>query len=116
MRPPRRREVAAYVSSEGQEHGLEGLSHGERALLQIYLRTVAHMSRNTVILIDEVELHLHTTWVNRMFQVLKALLRSMPTLSIVFTTHDRELVRVFDHRTPERGIVKGGYLITEDIS
>jgi hypothetical protein len=50
-----------------------------------------------------------------MFSVLKALVRSMPTLSLIFTTHDRELIKMFDHPTSETGLVKGGFLITEDM-
>jgi len=115
LRPPSRRELTTYVSTPTGNHQVSALSHGERALLQIYLRTIAHMTRNTVILIDEVELHLHTRWTHRMFSVLKALVRSMPTLSLIFTTHDRELIKMFDHPTPEAGLVKGGFLITEDM-
>jgi len=32
-----------------------------------------HMTGNTIILIDEIETHLHTKYMNRMFQALKAL-------------------------------------------
>ena len=116
LRPPTRRDLMTQVSTGTGDHPLSGLSHGERALLQLYLRTIAHMSRNTVLLIDEVELHLHTRWTHRMYRVLKSLLRSMPTLSIVFTTHDRELIKVFDHRTLEPGLVKGGVLLDEDMT
>lgn len=117
LRPPSKRDLVTRVSTiDGGEHPISGLSHGERALLQLYLRTVAHMSRNTVLLIDEVELHLHVGWMHRMYRVLKSLLRSLPTLSIVFTTHDRELMKVFDHRILENGLVKGGILLDEDIA
>jgi len=116
LRPPTRRDLVTHVSTATGDHPLSGLSHGERALLQLYLRTIAHMSRNTVVLIDEVELHLHTRWTHRMYRVLKSLLRSLPTLSIVFTTHDRELIKVFDHRTLEPGLVKGGILLDEEMT
>lgn len=110
-----REALAGVVRTPDGSHPLNALSHGERSLLQIFLRTAAHMSRNTVILIDEIEMHLHTRWMNRMFQALKELLVTIPSLSIVFSTHNRELIQVFDHPTPEAGIVKGGFLITEDM-
>jgi hypothetical protein len=113
--PIDREDLASAVRTPDGSHALAALSHGERALLQIFLRTAAHMTRNTVILIDEIEMHLHTRWLNRMFKALKELLVSIPSLSIVFSTHNRELIQVFDHPRPERGIVKGGFLITEDM-
>lgn len=117
LRPPNREDLAAYIStSAGEQHSLMGLSHGERALLQLYVRIVCQMSRNTIILIDEIETHLHSKWMNRLFQALKALLQTNPRLSIVFTTHSRELVRVFDHTLAEPGLIKGGYLVEEGLS
>jgi predicted ATP-dependent endonuclease of OLD family len=110
-----RAELVSYVNTPEGRHPLNAISHGERALLQLYLRTAAHMSRNTILLIDEVENHLHTRWMNRMFQTLKEMLASIPSLSIVFTTHSRELAEVFDFKRPEPGIVKGGYIIKEGI-
>lgn len=53
---------------------------------------------------------------NRMFQALKALVIGNRRLSIVFTTHNRELIQVFDHLRREPGITKGGDLIEDDKS
>ncbi len=112
---PRRDTLAAVVSTRDGDHVLGDLSHGERALLQLYVRTLCHMTENTVLLIDEIENHLHTRWMNRFFTALKSLIRDVPSLSVVFTTHNRELMRVFDHTLTEEGLVKGGYLIEEGI-
>ena len=114
--PMDREELACVIRTPDGNHSLSQLSHGERAIFQIFLRTAAHMTRNTVILIDEIEMHLHTRWMNRMFRALKELLRTIPSLSILFSTHNRELMQVFDHPRPESGIVKGGFLITEDMA
>jgi AAA domain, putative AbiEii toxin, Type IV TA system/AAA domain len=115
IRRPERELLTTYVSTATGTHPLTYLSHGERALLQFFARTLCHMTRNTVILIDEIELHLHTKWMNRFFQSLKTLLREVPSLSIVFTTHNRELIRLFDHTIPEEGLIKGGFLIEEGL-
>ena len=116
IRPPRRQELLTYVSTSTGDHPLVGLSHGERALLQLYVRIACHMTSNTIVLIDEVETHLHSTWMFRLFDGLKDLLREVPALSIVFTTHNRELIRVFDHQLKEKGLVKGGYIIADDMN
>ena len=99
------------VSTSTGDHPLIELSHGERALLQLYVRIACNMTSNTVVLIDEVEMHLHSRWMFRLFEGLKNLLCDVPALSIVFTTHNRELIRVFDHQLKEKGLVKGGYVI-----
>ena len=115
VQKPRRDILAAMISTKEGVHALGGLSHGERALLQLYVRILCHMTENTVVLIDEIENHLHTKWMNRFFTALKSLIRDVPSLSVVFTTHNRELIRVFDHTRSEEGLIKGGYLIEEEI-
>lgn len=112
---PRREELRTYVKTRYGLHPLSSLSHGERALLQIVGRTLTHMTSNTIVLIDEIEIHLHTRWMNRMFEAMKELLRKYTALSIIFTTHNRELIQVFQHNVKEDGIVKGGYLIENEI-
>ena len=112
---PRRDTLGAVISTREGNHSLGGLSHGEQALLQLYVRTLCHMTENSVLLIDEIENHLHTKWMNRFFAALKSLIRDVPSLSVIFTTHNRELMKVFDHTRSESGLIKGGYLIEEGI-
>ena len=115
IRRPRRDTLATMVSTKDGDHPLDELSHGERSLLQLYVRTVCNMTSNSVILIDEIENHLHTKWLNSFFGGLKELLRDVPSLSVIFTTHNRELMKVFDHTSFERGLIKGGYLVERGI-
>ena len=114
IRSPQRHDLLTYVSTSTGDHPLVDLSHGERALLQLYVRIACNMTCNTVVLIDEVEAHLHGRWMFRLFEGLKTMLRQVPSLSIVFTTHNRELIRVFDHQRKEEGLVKGGYWIEDE--
>ena len=116
IRTPRRQELLTYVSTLTGEHPLVDLSHGERALLQFYVRIACSMTGNSVVLIDEVEMHLHSGWMLRFVEGIKNLLREIPSLSVIFTTHSRELVRLFDHHIPEDGLVKGGHIIEDEIS
>ncbi len=115
LRKPQREQLAAYISTSSGEHGLPSLSHGERALLQIYVRLAAHMTRNTIVLIDEVETHLHPVWMQRLFKALKTLAAGNERLSIIFTTHSRELIRDFDHKLIEPKLTKGVYLIPDEV-
>ncbi|CAN7273977.1 AAA family ATPase [Mesorhizobium sp. RIZ17] len=112
---PHREELRTYVQTRYGIHSLAALSHGERAILQIMARTLTHMTSNTIILIDEVEIHLHSRWMNRMYEAMKSLLRKYPSFTVVFTTHNRELIQVFRHRVKEEGLVKGGFLIEDEI-
>ena len=115
LQRPRRDTLAAVISTRDGNHSLGELSHGERALLQLYVRTLCHMTENSVLLIDEIENHLHSKWMNRFFSALKSLIRDVPSLSVIFTTHNRELMKVFDHTLFEDGLIKGGYLIEEGV-
>ncbi|MDQ1232266.1 ATP-binding protein [Sphingomonas sp. SORGH_AS_0879] len=110
---PERAELTTYVATRDGPHPLAGLSHGERALLQMFGRIFSYSTSNTIVLIDEIELHLHTRWVNRMFRELKAMLVDKPGVSLFFSTHDRELIKTFDYENPEVGLTKGGFLIDE---
>lgn len=115
IRPPDRELLTTFISTHTGQHELQALSHGERALLQLFVRTAAHMTRNTLLLIDEVEIHLHSVWMNRMFQALKALAAGNERLTILFSTHNRELMKVFDHTRLEPRLVKGGHLIEDEL-
>jgi hypothetical protein len=115
LRRPRRQDLGSYISTRTGEHPLSGLSHGERALLQLHARTLCHMTANTILLIDEVENHLHPRWVQRLYNSLKALFVQAPTLTTIFTTHSMLLMETFKDDRPAKGVVKGGLLITEDM-
>ncbi|ANT54812.1 AAA family ATPase [Mesorhizobium amorphae] len=113
--PPTRELLKTFVRTAHGNHGLSALSHGERAILQIIARVLTHMTTNTVVLVDEIDIHLHSRWMNRMFEAIKSLLRRYPALSMILTTHNRELIAAYDFETEENGLVKGGYIITDEM-
>lgn len=92
-------------------HRIDRLSGGERSLAQIFLRIAAHMSANTVILLDEADLHLHPRWERDLMWELKSLVRDNPGMTIILTTHSIDMLKVFDTRRAEEGIRKGGYIL-----
>lgn len=85
-----------YIEANGKLHRLDRLSSGELSRLQIILRTASLMTSNTMIIIDELELHLHPIAQHRLLDELINLIKKYPGLRLYFTTHSKELV--------ERGI------------
>lgn len=112
---PNREELRSYVRTRYGLHPLSALSHGERAMLHILARTLTHMTSNTIVLIDEIEIHLHTRWVSRMFEALKDLLKTYPAVTMIFTTHNLDVIDLYRFEEKEGGLIKGGYLIEKDI-
>lgn len=92
-------------------HGLNQLSHGERSLMHLLVRTTYHRSGSTILLIDELETHLHPKWQHRVMKMLKAWIREWPDLTVIATTHQPEMLDAFAFERTEEGLVKAGYLI-----
>lgn len=103
--PPRQPSLS--LVKDGVEFNLEQLSEGERALAvlagDIAWRTaVIGQEHRGIVLIDEVDLHLHPKW---QASVLPSLLRTFPELQFIVTTHspivlshvDAECVRLLEN-------------------
>ena len=108
-----RERLSTSIKTSSGLHPIFNLSHGERQLLQLLVRTAVHMTSSTILLIDELEMHLHPKWRISLLQTLKQLARDFDGLSIIFTTHERELIKVFKHEAPEEGLIKSGFLIQQ---
>ncbi len=116
IRRTNRRELRTFIETSTGIHPLSGLSQGERALLQFYVRAQSHMTRNTIILIDEIENHLHPRWMQRMVAALKTMVRQPGrAVTAIFTTHNMELMDTFRHDWPEEGLSKGGHMIEHEM-
>ena len=100
----------AIVLRDGHRHRLDALSSGEKSLVQLFLRLGAHMTRNTILLIDEPEAHLHDQWKYRLFYQLKALVRDCyPGLTVIVATHSPEVMEAFAIELSEQNLRNGGY-------
>ncbi len=108
--------LEAEVISNGSRHRLDRLSSGEKSLVQLYLRIGTHMTRHTILLVDEMDVHLHSKWQHRTLKIFKALAKQHEGLSIIATTHARELIPAFAHEIPEQGLRKGGHIIEIGLS
>lgn len=108
----------AVVKANGQTHRLDQLSSGEKNIAQLMLRIGAHMTQNTLILIDEFDVHLHIRWQYRLFEALKSLAaRKDVNVTVILTTHSVEVLDTYINRMniDEEGLVKGGHLIDKGL-
>jgi len=101
----------AIVNNDGQRHRLDQLSSGEQSLVQILLRIGAHMTQNSMILIDELELHLHPNWQHKILNILKRIVHDYPGVTIIASTHSREILAAYPLDIEEEGIRKGGDIL-----
>lgn len=102
----------AIIESEGQEHRLDRLSSGEKSLVQLYLRLGAHMTRNTILLIDEPEVHLHRNWQYETLYTLTKLAKDhFPNVCIFMASHSERMMKAFGHNIVEENLRKGAYII-----
>ncbi|MCP4353258.1 MAG: ATP-binding protein [Desulfobacterales bacterium] len=104
----------AVIVNKKQEHRLDQLSSGEKNLVQMFLRISAHMTRNTILLIDEMDVHLHTKWQHRLLNQLKQMAKEHPGLTIIVSTHSREILERYQYDVEEENLRKGGHIIEDD--
>lgn len=113
LKDVRRQPPEAIVLNDGFEHRLDRLSSGEKSLVHLFLRIGAHLTRNTLVLVDEMDVHLHSKWQHRLLLQFKALLRENAGMTIIATTHSVDILKGYAYEIMEPGLRKGGYLIEE---
>jgi ATPase subunit of ABC transporter with duplicated ATPase domains len=99
----------ALVSSGASSHRIDQLSSGERSLVQLFLRIAVHMTQSSIVIIDELELHLHPAWARAALLALKDFVRSTPGMIVIFTSHSKDVLERFDVHFQEVGLRKGGH-------
>ena len=96
------------VVRNGNLHRLDTLSNGEKSLVQLFVRLGAYMTRNTILLIDEPEAHLHEDWQQRLLSQLKRMAQEQfPGLTIVLATHSSKMMATFALEREEDNLRKG---------
>ncbi len=102
----------AIIEAGGMEHRLDRLSSGEKSLVQLHLRLGVHMTRNTILLIDEPEVHLHRNWQYETLYALMNLAKShFPNVSVFMATHSERMMKAFGLNIVEGNLRKGAYII-----
>ena len=75
------------------EYDLSQMSSGEHQILRILVGLVSERAKNSIVLIDEVELHLHPAWQTKLIQVLREDTES--NNQYIFTTHSPFIKQLF---------------------
>ncbi len=89
------------ISKNGQELKLSQVSAGEKNILRLVIDIArrlidankfaqAPLEGKGIVLIDEIELHLHSSWQS---EVVPALTHIFPNIQFILTTHSQEVVR-----------------------
>lgn len=106
---------AIIDTGNDQTHRLDRLSSGEKSLAYLFLRIGAHCTRNTIILIDEMDIHLHIRWQHRLYNALEKLAKENPGFTVIMTTHSIEILRRFTAAMGQEreNLYLGGELIEE---
>jgi len=109
---------AIIDTGNNQTHRLDRLSSGEKSLAYLFLRIGAHCTRNTIILIDEMDIHLHIRWQHRLYNALEKMVLDNPGFTVMMTTHSLEILQRFTATMEQerKGIFMAGELIETDLS
>jgi recombinational DNA repair ATPase RecF len=76
----------------GFDYDLYQMSSGEHQILRILVGLASSTAKNSIVLIDEIELNLHPTWQKRL---IKALRDDTDNNQYIFTTHSPDVIDLF---------------------
>jgi energy-coupling factor transporter ATP-binding protein EcfA2 len=89
-------------SSDRGSYYYDGLSSGQEMILLLLLQFATRRVHRSIVLIDELELHLHPLWQDRLFSALPSLGEDNQVLFTTHSTHLRDTIRdQFYHSTGE---------------
>ena len=81
------------LKKEGVEYDLSQMSSGEHQILRILVGLVSERAKNSIVLIDEIELHLHPAWQAKLIYVLRK--DTISNNQYIFTTHAPFVTQLF---------------------
>jgi predicted ATPase len=96
-----------FADGMGSKYGFDGLSSGERSVLNFLVHYVYKRMYNSIVLIDELELHLHPTWQRRLID---SLVNFNDGNQFIITTHSPTLAQVL----PTESVIELGQLDIPD--
>jgi predicted ATPase len=84
-------------ADDGQEFGVDQLSSGEKQILLMLGEIQRHISKGSIVLIDEPEIHLHPRWQRLLVRTLTDLCE-LHDAQLIITTHSGEIANaVYEH-------------------
>lgn len=107
--------LEAIMINGKNEHRLDRLSSGEKNMLQLFLRIGAHSTRNTWLLIDELDVHLHPKWQTKITYLMQDQILVSPGTTVIAAAHSPEVLDGLAFDDEEAGLVKGGWIIKEGL-
>lgn len=96
-----------FRDGDGNAYSFDGLSSGERSVLNFLVQYVYRRMSNAIILIDELELHLHPTWQRRLITGLRQLNDGN---QFIITTHSL----IIEQSVPSDAVIQLGQLDVPD--
>lgn len=96
-----------FTDERQHKYGFDGLSSGERSVLNFLVNYVYKRMFNSIVLIDELEMHLHPTWQRRLLQQLQ---RFNDGNQFIITTHSPALMQI----VPDDSVIELGDLDAPD--
>ena len=83
-------DIDVMFRNNGHEYRYDGLSSGQQMVLLFLIKMVTEHVHRSIVLIDEVELHLHPTWQRKLVDMLPKIGKSN---QFIVTTHSDYLLR-----------------------
>jgi hypothetical protein len=122
LRTVDRSQLHVLLGKGSELHRPHQLSSGEQNLLQLATGVAAHMTTNTIVVIDELDLHLHPNWERWAVRMLKALLRNEwrgerradERCTVLFTTHSTAAMDEHRNDRPEQHLRKSAHIFLND--
>jgi predicted ATPase len=84
--------IEVTKSDKSNSYNLLDSSSGEVCFLSSFIRSLPHLSNNSLILIDEPEISLHPNWQMQYLSKLKHLLEGLSNVHVVIATHSPYIV------------------------
>ena len=84
--------IIRYGKNENDFHSFSRLSKGEKSIIKIILMIYALKTQNTIVIIDDLFEGLHVRLQHKMFNIIKTIIATNCGLSIIFTTHQAEII------------------------
>jgi hypothetical protein len=99
----------------GEPHPLYCLSSGEKSLFQLVCRIITDMTRQTIVLVDELDVHLHPRWRKRILNIFRDMAQRFPGFTLIAATHSTEILKSFAVDNPEDGLRKGAFILKREL-
>lgn len=106
--------AGSYITPDGLKVDVRNMAAGMKvfAIMRILLEKGC-LSRDSILLLDEPEIHLHPSWINVLASAIVALVRDIG-VRVVMTTHNPQLLMAIEGKSHDVGLRTDYYNLTMD--